>query len=210
MLTTAGRFVPEKIASSLLAGGGQIEPQQVVATILFSDIESFTQMTESLGPVKIVDVLNAFFSAMVVVLEKHGGVVTQFQGDAIMATFNVPVTDSDHATNSVRAAQEMLSQVAENEFAGETLAMRVGVNTGPVVAGAIGAEGRLSYTVHGDAVNLAARLESLNKEYGTRLLVSENTRKLVREIEFTQIGESKVRGQTRSVLLYTPTTLTRT
>ncbi len=209
MRETLGRFVPEKVASSLLAGGGQIEPQQVVATILFSDIESFTQMTESLGPVKIVGVLNAFFSAMVVVLEKHGGVVTQFQGDAIMATFNVPVTDSDHATNAVLAGQEMLSQVAENEFAGETLAMRVGINTGPVVAGAIGAEGRLSYTVHGDAVNLAARLESLNKEYGTRLLVSENTRKLVRGIEFTQIGESKVRGQTRSVLLYTPTTLTR-
>ncbi len=204
MRETLGRFVPEKVASSLLAGGGQIEPQQVVATILFSDIESFTQMTESLGPVKIVDVLNAFFSAMVVVLEKHGGVVTQFQGDAIMATFNVPVTNSDHATNAVLAGQEMLSQVAENNFAGETLAMRVGVNTGPVVAGAIGAEGRLSYTVHGDAVNLAARLESLNKEYGTRLLVSENTRKLVREIEFTQIGASKVRGQSKSILLYTP------
>ena len=203
MRETLGRFVPEKVASSLLAGGGQIEPQQVVATILFSDIESFTQMTESLGPVKIVDVLNAFFSAMVVVLEKHGGVVTQFQGDAIMATFNVPVAHSDHASNAVRAAREMLSQVAEQNFAGETLAMRVGVNTGPVVAGAIGAEGRLSYTVHGDAVNLAARLESLNKEYGTRLLVSENTRKLVREIEFTQIVESKVRGQTRSILLYT-------
>jgi adenylate cyclase len=209
MRETLGRFVPEKVASSLLAGGGQIEPQQVVATILFSDIESFTQMTESLGPVKIVDVLNAFFSAMVVVLEKHGGVVTQFQGDAIMATFNVPVTNPDHATNAVRAAQEMLSQVAENDFAGETLAMRVGVNTGPVVAGAIGAEGRLSYTVHGDAVNLAARLESLNKEYGTRLLVSENTRKLVREIEFTRVGESKVRGQTRSISLYTLKTPTR-
>jgi len=208
MRETLGRFVPEKVASSLLAGGGQIEPQQVAATILFSDIESFTQMTESLGPVKIVDVLNAFFSAMVVVLERHGGVVTQFQGDAIMATFNVPVANADHATNAVLAGQEMLSQVAAQKFADETLAIRVGVNTGPVVAGAIGAEGRLSYTVHGDAVNLAARLESLNKEYGTRLLVSENTRKLVREIEFTQIGESKVRGQTRSILLYTLTTLT--
>ena len=204
MRETLGRFVPEKVASSLLAGGGQIEPQQVIATILFSDIESFTQMTESLGPVKIVDVLNAFFSAMVVVLEKHGGVVTQFQGDAIMATFNVPVTNPDHAANAVRAAQEMLSQVAENDFAGETLAMRVGVNTGPVVAGAIGAEGRLSYTVHGDAVNLAARLESLNKEYGTRLLVSENTKILVQEIEFNQVGKSKVRGQSKSTLLYTP------
>jgi class 3 adenylate cyclase len=200
---TLGRFVPEEVASSLLAGGGQIKPQQVVATILFCDIESFTQMTESLGPVKIVDVLNAFFSAMVVVLEKHGGVVTQFQGDAIMATFNVPVANADHATNAVLAGQEMLSQVAAQKFAGETLAIRVGVNTGPVVAGAIGAEGRLSYTVHGDAVNLAARLESLNKDYGTRLLVSENTKKLVQEIEFNQVGESRVRGQAQSILLYT-------
>jgi class 3 adenylate cyclase len=126
-----------------------------------------------------------------------------------MATFNVPVTNPDHATNAVLAGQEMLSQVAENDFAGETLAMRVGVNTGPVVAGAIGAEGRLSYTVHGDAVNLAARLESLNKEYGTRLLVSENTMKLVREIKFTQVGKSKVRGQSKSILLYTPAVPTR-
>jgi class 3 adenylate cyclase len=204
MRETLGRFVPEEVASSLLAGGGQIKPQQVVATILFCDIESFTQMTESLGPVKIVDVLNAFFSAMVVVLEKHDGVVTQFQGDAIMATFNVPVAHSDHASNAVWAAREMLSRVAEENFAGETLAIRVGINTGPVVAGAIGAEGRLSYTVHGDAVNLAARLESLNKEYGTRLLVSENTKILVQEIEFDQVGKSKVRGQSKSILLYTP------
>jgi len=204
MRETLGRFVPEEVASSLLAGGGQIKPQQVVATILFCDIESFTQMTESLGPVKIVDVLNAFFSAMVVVLEKHDGVVTQFQGDAIMATFNVPVVNADHATNAVLAGQEMLSRVAEQNFAGETLAIRVGINTGPVVAGAIGAEGRLSYTVHGDAVNLAARLESLNKEYGTRLLVSENTKILVQEIEFNQVGKSKVRGQSKSILLYTP------
>jgi class 3 adenylate cyclase len=203
MRETLGRFVPEEVASSLLAGGGQIKPQQVVATILFCDIESFTQMTESLGPVKIVDVLNAFFSAMVVVLEKHDGVVTQFQGDAIMATFNIPVVNADHATNAVLAGQEMLSRVAEQNFAGETLAIRVGINTGPVVAGAIGAEGRLSYTVHGDAVNLAARLESLNKEYGTRLLVSENTKILVQEIEFNQVGKSKVRGQAQSILLYT-------
>jgi len=141
---------------------------------------------------------------MVVVLEKHGGVVTQFQGDAIMATFNVPVANADHATNAVLAGQEMLSQVAAQKFAGETLAIRVGVNTGPVVAGAIGAEGRLSYTVHGDAVNLAARLEALNKDYGTRLLVSDNTKILVQEIEFNQVGKSKVRGQSKSILLYTP------
>jgi class 3 adenylate cyclase len=200
---TLGKFVPEKVASSLLAGGGHIQPQEVVATILFCDIESFTQMTESLGPVKIVDVLNAYFSAMVVILEQHGGVVTQFQGDAILATFNVPVANPDHATSAVRAAQEMLSQVAANRFVGETLNIRVGINTGPVIAGAIGAAGRLNYTVHGDTVNIAARLESLNKEYGSRLMVSGNTKILVQEFEFTQIGESLVRGHTQSILLYT-------
>jgi len=206
---TLGRFVPEEVAHSLLAGGGQIEPQQVDATILFCDIESFTQLTESLGPVKMVDVLNTFFSAMVAILERHDGVVTQFQGDAILATFNVPITNPDHATNAIRAAEEMLACVASSNFAGETLNVRVGVNTGSIVAGAIGAEGRLSYTVHGDAVNLAARLESLNKEYGTRLLVSEKTMKLSPDLEFSQVGESAVRGQTKSILVYTLASLGR-
>jgi len=206
---TLGRFVPEEVAHSLLAGGGQIEPQQVDATILFCDIESFTQLTESLGPVKMVDVLNTFFSAMVAILEQHDGVVTQFQGDAILATFNVPITNPDHAANAIRAAEEMLSCVTSTKFAGEILNVRIGVNTGSIVAGAIGAEGRLSYTVHGDAVNLAARLESLNKEYGTRLLVSEKTMKLSPDLEFSQVGESAVRGQTKSILLYTLASLLR-
>ena len=207
---TLGRFVPEKVASSLLAGGGQIQPQQVDATILFCDIEAFTQMTESLGPVKTVDVLNSYFSAMVAILEQHGGVITQFQGDAILATFNVPLANPDHATNAVRAAQEMLSRVETTVFAGEEMNIRIGINTGPVVAGAIGAEGRLNYTVHGDAVNLAARLENLNKEYGTRLMVSGNTAALAQELEFTQVGESAVRGQTQSIMLYTLTSLVQT
>ncbi|MCZ6470114.1 MAG: adenylate/guanylate cyclase domain-containing protein, partial [Gammaproteobacteria bacterium] len=181
----------------------QIKPQQVDATILFCDIESFTQLTESLGPVKMVDVLNTFFSAMVAILKQHDGVVTQFQGDAILATFNVPITNPDHAANAIHAAEEMLSCVASTKFSGEALNVRIGINTGSIVAGAIGAEGRLSYTVHGDAVNLAARLESLNKEYGTRLLVSENTMKLTRELQFNQVGESAVRGQTQSILIYT-------
>ena len=206
---TLGRFVPESVASSLLAGGGHIQPQQVEATILFCDIESFTQMTEVLGPVKIVDVLNTYFSAMVVILEQYGGVVTQFQGDAILATFNVPIVNQGHASNAVRAAEKMLSQVAQADFAGEALNIRIGVNTGPIVAGAIGAEGRLNYTVHGDAVNLAARLESLNKKYNTRLMVSGNTASLAQEFEFTQVGESAVRGQTGSILMYTLTSLVK-
>jgi class 3 adenylate cyclase len=201
---TLGRFVPAKIAASLLAGGGKLEVQQAEATILFCDIEAFTELTESIGPVRLVDVLNAFFSRMVEILEHYGGVVTQFQGDAILATFNVPVADSDHAAKAVRAACDMLTSVAGNEFAGERLGIRIGVNTGSIIAGAIGARGRLNYTVHGDAVNLAARLEALNKKYGTRLLISEATASRLEDIELEVVGETAVRGQSRAIVLYTP------
>ncbi|MDH3635502.1 MAG: HAMP domain-containing protein [Gammaproteobacteria bacterium] len=200
---TLGRFVPEKVASSLLAGGGAIPVQQTEATILFCDIESFTQLTETLGPVKIVDVLNAYFSAMVEILEQNGGVVTQFQGDAILATFNVPIADDNHAHNAVHAALEMLNRIASDKYEGEKLNIRIGINTGPVVAGAIGARGRLNYTVHGDAVNLAARLEALNKEYGTRLMISESSAASVNDVELSRVGEVTARGQTRSINIYT-------
>ncbi|MGD2172502.1 MAG: adenylate/guanylate cyclase domain-containing protein [Gammaproteobacteria bacterium] len=201
---TLGRFVPEKIASSLLAGGGKLEVQQSEATILFCDIEAFTQLTETLGPVKIVEVLNAFFSRMVEILEHYGGVVTQFQGDAILAIFNVPLADSEHASKAVRAARDMLTSVAGNEFAGERLQIRIGINTGSIIAGAIGARGRLNYTVHGDAVNLAARLEAANKQYGTRLLLSEATASQIHDIELEIIGKTEVRGHSGRVTLFSP------
>ncbi|MCP4335703.1 MAG: hypothetical protein GY785_23900 [Gammaproteobacteria bacterium] len=200
---TLGRFVPEEVASSLLAGGGTIPVQQTEATVLFCDIEAFTKLTEVLGAVKIVEVLNAYFSDMVEILERHGGVVTQFQGDAILATFNVPITDTSHATNAIKAALEMLNCVADRQFVGEDLNIRIGINTGSVIAGAIGAKGRLNYTVHGDAVNLAARLENLNKEYSTRLLISETSAVHLDAFELTQIDEVTVRGQSRSIKIFT-------
>ncbi|HKJ53875.1 MAG TPA: adenylate/guanylate cyclase domain-containing protein [Gammaproteobacteria bacterium] len=203
---TLGRFVPEKIASSLLAGGGKLDVQQSEATILFCDIEAFTELTETLGPVKIVEVLNAFFSRMVEILEHYGGVVTQFQGDAILATFNVPLADNEHAVKAVHAAQDMLTSVAGNEFGGERLQIRIGINTGSIIAGAIGARGRLNYTVHGAAVNLAARLEEANKQHGTRLLISEATASQLKDIELKSIGKTRVRGHSGSIKLYTPAT----
>ena len=200
---TLGRFVPEKIASSLLAGGGNLEVQQGEATILFCDIEAFTRLTESIGPVAIVEVLNAFFSRMVEILEHYGGVVTQFQGDAILATFNVPIADEQHADKAVRAARDMLISVAGNEFGGQHLKIRIGVNTGEIVAGAIGAKGRLNYTVHGDAVNLAARLEAMNKEFGSRLLISDSTASRLDDIGLVRVGQISVRGQSGSLNVYT-------
>ena len=200
---TLGRFVPTDIAKTLLTEGGELAPEQLEATVLFCDLEGFTALTESLGPAGIVELLNEYFEVMVDILERHRGVVTQFQGDAILATFNVPVPDPSHAANALRAAAQMLSTVRRREFAGQRVGMRIGINTGLLVAGAVGARGRLSYTVHGDAVNLAARLEALNKELGTSVLVSGATVAQVEGFDLALVGEVGVRGQTVRVAAYT-------
>ena len=193
---TLGRFVPTDVARTLLTEGGELSPRQSEATVLFCDLEGFTALTETLGPDGIIELLNEYFEVMVGILERYRGVVTQFQGDAILATFNVPVPDRAHAANALRAAIEMQCAAKRRTFAGQRVANRVGINTGRVVAGAVGAKGRLSYTVHGDAVNLAARLEALNKELGTRILVSEATAAQVEGFDLRPMGEVRVRGQT--------------
>ncbi len=197
-----GRYVPKKVAESLLADGGTIETVETEATVLFSDIENFTEMTENLGPEGIVSLLNDYFSEMVDILERHGGVVTQFQGDAILATFNVPITDSQHANNALQAALEMQHASIRRTFGGRKVGTRIGVNTGTVIAGAVGALGRLNYTVHGDAVNLAARVESLNKDYQTRILTTDSTAGKTTGFPLKRIGEIPIRGQSKTVILY--------
>ncbi len=197
-----GRYVPEKVAESLLADGGSIKTIETEATVLFSDIENFTEMTEHLGPEGIVTLLNDYFSEMVAILERHGGVVTQFQGDAILATFNVPISDPDHAANALQAAIEMQQAGGKRTFGGHRVGARIGINTGMVIAGAVGARGRLNYTVHGDTVNLAARIEALNKDYGTRILTTESTAAKARGLPLKRIGEIPIRGQSGAVVVY--------
>ena len=199
---TLGRFVPTDVAKTLLTEGGELAPEQAQATVLFCDLEGFTALTETLGPAGIVELLNEYFEVMVEILERHRGVVTQFQGDAILATFNVPVSDQAHAANALRAAIEMQDATRRREFAGQRIGNRIGVNTGRLVAGAVGAKGRLSYTVHGDAVNLAARLEALNKELGTRILVSGATAERVEGFALEPMGEVGVRGRTERVRIH--------
>ncbi|MEM7504907.1 MAG: adenylate/guanylate cyclase domain-containing protein [Pseudomonadota bacterium] len=199
---TLGRFVPEKIAQSLLSAGGDLAVTRSQATILFCDLEGFTALTEEVGPNGIMTLLNEYFEDMVSILERHNGVVTQFQGDAILATFNVPAADPLHASRALHAALDMLAAVESRVYAGRHVRVRIGINTGPVVAGAVGASGRLSYTVHGDAVNLAARLESLNKELSTRILVSGHTAELVDGFELRPAGETTVRGQSHPIALF--------
>ena len=201
---TLGRYVPEAVAEALIEEGGEVAPVQRTATVVFVDIENFTSIAESRAPGEVVEMLNAYFEAVTNIIGRHGGVITLFQGDAILATFNVPLEDAEHATKAVRAAVDIEREVVGHEFANVKLNARVGVNTGELMAGSVGAEGRRSYTVHGDAVNVAARLETLNKQFGTRVLISQATADAAGDgFDFREVGTETARGTSRPVRLYT-------
>lgn len=200
---TFGRYVPDKIAALLLANKGVVQPRLTTATILYLDIENFTGISENRSPESVLEMLNAFFGAAIDAVQATGGIVNQFHGDAMLVTYNVPVADPDHAENAILAALAIQRAVAEKTFAGTRLRVRIGINTGQVVAGAVGGENRLSYTVYGDTVNLAARLEALNKELGTRVLVSESTVQALRApYPLEPKGHMNVRGKQNPVSLY--------
>lgn len=201
---TLGQYVPEAVAQSLIREGGQVTPVHRTATVLFVDLENFTAIAERRAPGDVVRMLNAYFEAMTTILARHGGIITQFQGDAILATFNVPLEDAEHAAKAVRAAIAITREIASRDFAGVQLKARVGINTGELMAGSVGAEGRRSYTVHGSAVNLAARLEALNKRLGTRVLISQATMEAAgANFAFREVGTETVRGTSRPVRLFT-------
>ena len=203
------RFVPEEIAQKVIqseegaiTGKGEVSE----CTILFTDIEGFTAISETLTPEKLIEALNRYFTLIAGPITEQGGVISQFQGDAVLATFNVPKPDSDHASNAVRAALEIQSVLEGVEFGdGVHFNTRVGINTGAVVGGLVGSGDRVGYTVHGDNVNLTARLEQLNKDYGTRIIVADSTKAEIPDgrFAFSELGEVSVRGLNRPVRIYT-------
>ncbi len=204
MRDTLGQFLPEQVAQELLARGGRLEPEEAKATVLISDIEGFAMLTDQLGAHRTIEFLNAYFEVVVGIIERYRGVITQFQGDAVLAVFNVPIADRDHGANALRAALEIVQAAQSQTFAGVRALNRVGISTGRVVAGAVGAAGRLTYTVHGNAVNLAARLEALNKQYGTRILLSDKTAERCPGFALRKVAEAEVRGYAEPIAVFTP------
>jgi len=198
-----GKYVPSSVAAQIVADQGRLEPTHATATILYSDIEAFTSIAETMPPEQVVQMLNEYFPAVIEPVERHAGVVNQFQGDAMLVTFNVPVADSAHADQAVCAALEMQRAVDGKQFAGVHLKTRIGIATGKVIAGNVGSGDRINYTVHGDAVNLAARLEQLNKEHGTRILVSAETVSLLQgDYRIEAMGAMDVRGKSAPVEIF--------
>lgn len=205
-----GRYVSKSVFEQLQAnpalaklGGTRRE-----MSVLFSDIRGFTAASENATPESVVAQLNEYFNAMVKVLHAHNGTLDKFVGDMVMGLFGAPVDDPQHAENAVDTAREMVRELARLNVRWKAegrkpLDIGVGINSGEMIAGNIGAEAIMSYTVIGDAVNLASRLESLNKEFHTRIIISDATRTLlVKTDDVTPLGDVKVKGRTQAVAIF--------
>jgi adenylate cyclase len=205
-----GRYVSRDVYKQLLAnpglaelGGGRRE-----MSVLFSDLRGFTTITEKGQPEELVRQLNEYFTKMVETIFRNGGTVDKFVGDMVMALFGAPVDDVHHADAAVTTAVEMVRELGElnRRWAAEGrthLDIGIGINSGDMIAGNIGSSAIMSYTVIGDNVNLGARLESLNKEYRTRIIISEATRsRLARTYDLRPLGAVVVKGKTKPVDIF--------
>ena len=208
------RFLDPRVVGDLVKSGEISLSQKAQSrdiSILFSDIRGFTTLSETRSPEVVVAILNRYFDLQVAVIFKHGGTLDKFIGDAIMAFWNAPTQDAQHATHAVRAAVEMAEvlddfkrELTAQDPALEDFDIGIGIHTGPAVVGFIGAESRLDYTVIGDTVNLASRIEGCTKGV-CRVLVSDSTRAACAgQIPFRDHGEFHVKGRSQGVGLFEP------
>ena len=200
--------VIEKMMASnkLPALGGEMRN----VTVYFSDIVDFSSISEKIKPGALVAAMNEYLSAMTDIIEAHGGFVDKYIGDAIVAVFGAPLDDPDHAANGVRAALRCAARLGELErvaatFQGRTVRQRIGLNSGEALVGNIGSRRRFNYTVMGDTVNLASRLEGANKFFATTILASETTMALTgAAFAWRELDAIRVKGRATAVRIYEP------
>ena len=205
-----GKVVSPEIAAQLLRSDVMLGGEEREVTILFSDIRNFTALSERLAPAAVLTLLNRYLDHMSRIVEQHGGVIDKYIGDAIMALFGAPVADPDAPGRALAAARAMSAALDElnRELVAEgrpALEIGIGVNTARVVAGNMGSKARLNYTVIGDGVNVASRLQSLTKEpaYASRIIVSEATVLAAHQPPSVRaLGEVTVKGKTSTVKIF--------
>jgi len=184
--------------------------ERKLLSIFFSDLQGFTSISEGLDPESLTNLLNDYLSAMTDIIHAEGGTVDKYEGDAIIAFWNAPIDVPDHAIRVIRAAllcQAKLSELRPvfKKRVGKDILMRIGVNTGSAVVGNMGSNTRFDYTMLGDAVNLAARLEGTNKQFGTYTMMSQSTRELVGDIfAARELARVAVVGRKETVTVYEP------
>ncbi len=205
---TFGRYVTRQVADHLMKGNMALGGELVPVTVLFSDIRSFTSISEKMEPRALLDFLNEYFSGMVESVMQHHGVVDKFIGDAIMAVFGAPVPQPDDPLHAVKAALEMrarLVKINEAFLARGLPEVRsgIGLHSGQVVAGNMGHAERMEYTVIGDAVNLASRLEGMTKELKCDVILSEDLfRQVESHVDTEPLHKIKVKGRDQEVMVY--------
>lgn len=197
-----GRYVSPDVARVVARDLSLVRPERRQVTIFFSDIEGFTRLSEQLSPERLVALLNDYFTEMARVVRSTGGQVDKYIGDAVMAFWGAPVRMERHAHGACRAALDMRAVLLERQpdwerTYGHRLRFRAGINTGEVLVGDMGSDLKSNYTVIGDAVNLASRLEGANKAYGTTILVGDSTAQLAQDAYvFREVDRVRVKGKT--------------
>ena len=205
-----GKVISPEVAAELLRRGVTLGGEEREVTVLFSDLRNFTTMCEALPPQEMLGILNHYFTRMAAIVGKHGGVVDKYVGDGLMALFGAPLGNRDDADHALKAALEMVEALDELNCEWQarglaTIGVGIGINTDVVVAGNMGSETRLNYTVIGDGVNLASRLQGLTKtpEYNTRIIVSGATLAKAKEHYRTRhLGEVAVKGKEKSTEIF--------
>jgi class 3 adenylate cyclase len=199
-----GAYVDPQLAERVIAEGTQLAGEEIEVSVLFLDIRDFTAFAERASAREVVGQLNDFFECVVPVLTKHGGHANKFVGDGLLAVFGAPDRLCDHADRAVAAALEIVEIVGER-YGGELL-IGIGVNSGPVVAGTVGGGGRVEFTVIGDPVNTASRVEEVTRITGDRILVTEATCALLeRDVGgFVERPLMELKGKTEAVRLHAP------
>ncbi|MBF0591634.1 MAG: HAMP domain-containing protein [Nitrospirae bacterium] len=204
-----GKVVSPVIAKELLSKKVELGGEEKEVTILFSDVRNFTALSEKYPPTIILNMLNKYLTVMSAIIESHGGVIDKYIGDAIMALFGAPISHPDDVDRALHAALDMNEALNKLNVDFQStgippIDIGIGINTDIVVAGNMGSAHRLNYTVIGDGVNLASRLEGLTKQYKKRIILSDSTYKKIKDsYKIEQIGEAYVKGKTKSTIIYT-------
>ena len=204
-----GKVVSPEIANELLNNQMELGGEEREITIMFTDIRGFTPFCEGKSPRQILALLNDYFTMLASVIEAHNGVVDKYIGDAVMALFGAPVPDAAAPTQAVRAALAVKNALAElnKTFIArglQPLVMGIGINTDRVVVGNMGSQSRLNYTAIGDGVNLASRLEGLQKRYGSAVIVSASTAVAAPQFLYLPLDQVRVKGKHLSVEIFEP------
>jgi adenylate cyclase len=205
-----GQYVSKDVYEQLVANPelARLGGHRRQMTVLFSDIRGFTTVSERGEPEDVVHMLNEYFTRMVDLVFRHKGTLDKFVGDMVMALFGAPLDDADHADHAVQCALAMVAELDRLNIKWKAegrpvLEIGIGINTGPMIAGNIGSDAIMSYTVIGDAVNLGSRLESLTKQYASRIIISAATRdRLTGQYTFRSLGDVVVKGKSQPVAIF--------